>query len=330
MSVPDSAPFRAVFLGCGHYLPNRVVTNDELSAFLDTSDDWIRSRSGIRERRRAGEDETSASMAETAGRMAIADAGLDPGDIDLIVLATTTPDRTFPATATRVQRLLGIRSGFAYDLQAVCCGFVYGLAAAEVHLRCGRAKRALVIGSEVFSRLLDWEDRTTAVLFGDGAGAVVLAAEDADASERSASGLLAVRLRSDGAHEELLYVDGGVSTGNIGHVRMNGREVFRHAVRNLATISEETLAAAGIGIDDVDWLVPHQANIRIIESAARAIGLPRDRIVTTIAEHGNTSAASIPLALSTAVRDGRIRRGDLILAEAMGGGLAWGAALFRW
>ncbi len=319
---------RSVAVGCGHYLPSQVVTNDDLSRILDTSDEWIRSRSGIRSRRRAKDGETTADLAVAASRMALENAGLEARDLDLVVLATTTPDRTFPATATRVQHELGMTGGFAFDLQAVCCGFLYALAAADGHIRCGRSKRALVVGSETFSRLLDWSDRTTAVLFGDGAGALVLEAEEVEPS--APQGLLSVRLRSDGALGDLLYVDGGVATGNVGHVRMNGREVFRHAVRNLAAISEQVLEEAGIGVDDVDWLVPHQANIRIIESAARSIGMPREKIVTTIEEHGNTSAASVPLALSTAVQDSRIRRGDLILAEAMGGGLTWGAALLRW
>lgn len=319
---------RPVALGCGHYLPEQVITNDDLSRILDTSDEWIRSRSGIRSRRKVADGETTAEMAVEASRMAIEHAGLDAADVDLIVLATTTPDQTFPATATRIQSELGMKGGFAFDLQAVCCGFLYALAAADGHIRCGRSRRALVIGAETFSRLLDWSDRSTAVLFGDGAGAVVLGTEqDGESPER---GLLSIRLRSDGSLANLLYVDGGVATGNVGHVRMNGREVFRHAVRNLAAISEEVMQEAGIGVDEVDWLVPHQANIRIIQSAAKAVGMPRDKIVSTIAEHGNTSAASVPLALSTAVHDGRIKRGDLILTEAMGGGLTWGAALLRW
>ena len=323
-----SQPLRSVALGCGHYLPAQVVTNEDLSRILDTSDEWIRSRSGIRSRRRVSEGETTAHLAVQASRMALEDAGIEASDLDLIVLATTTPDQTFPATATRIQSELGMKDGFAFDLQAVCCGFLYALAAADGHIRCGRSRRALVIGAETFSRLLDWSDRSTAVLFGDGAGAVVLGAEEG--SDSTPRGLLAIRLRSDGTHGDLLYVDGGVATGNIGHVRMNGREVFRHAVRNLTSISEEVLEEAGIGVEEVDWLVPHQANIRIIQSAAKAVGMPSEKIITTIAEHGNTSAASVPLALSTAVHDGRIRRGDLILTEAMGGGLTWGAALLRW
>ena len=323
-----SGPVRSVALGCGHYLPEQIVSNDDLSRILDTSDEWIRSRSGICSRRRVAEGETTADLAVAASRMALDHAGLEAGDIDLIVLATTTPDQTFPATATRIQSDLGMKNGFAFDLQAVCCGFLYALSAADGHIRCGRSQRALVIGAETFSRLLDWSDRSTAVLFGDGAGAVVLGAEQDGISPQR--GLLCIRLRSDGTHGDLLFVDGGVATGNVGHVRMNGREVFRHAVRNLTSISEEVLQEAGIGVEDVDWLVPHQANIRIIESAARAVGVPREKIVATISEHGNTSAASVPLALSTAVHEGRIRRGDLILTEAMGGGLTWGAALLRW
>ena len=320
---------RSVPLGCGHYLPERVVTNEELSTRLDTSDEWIRSRSGIRSRRIAAEGETTADLAVAACHAALASAGMEAGEIDLLVLATTTPDRTFPATATRVQSMLGIRHGCAFDLQAVCSGFLYALATVDGFLRCGNAKNALVVGAETFSRILDWEDRSTAVLFGDGAGALVLQAREAEDGP-DAPGILATRLRSDGDLDGILYVDGGVATGDVGRVRMQGRELFRHAVRNLAEIAREVLDDAGVGIEEVRWMVPHQANLRIIEKTAAMLGLPPERLVVTIAEHGNTSAASVPLALSAAVADGRVQRGDLILTEAIGGGLTWGAALLRW
>ncbi len=318
---------RSVVLGCGHYLPERRVTNNELSESLDTSDEWIRTRTGIRSRRVAGEEETTADLAAAASRGALAGAGLEPEDIDLVVLATATPDQTFPSTATKVQSKLGMRRGYAYDIQAVCSGFLYALASADGQLRTGAARRCLVVGAETFSRILDWSDRTTAVLFGDGAGAVAL---EAAQERRGGSGLLAVKLHSDGAYNDLLYVDGGVASGRIGHVRMQGREVFRHAVRNLESSAKEVLDEAGVSVDDVDWVVPHQANIRIIHRAADSLGIPREKVIVTIEEHANTSAASIPLALSAAVADGRIKRGDLLLLQAMGGGLTWGAALLRW
>lgn len=318
---------RSVVLGCGHYLPERRVTNDDLSESLDTSDEWIRTRTGIRSRRVASEEETTADLAAAASRSALAGAGLEPDDVDLVVLATATPDQTFPSTATRVQNKLGMRRGYAYDIQAVCSGFLYALASADGQLRTGAAQRCLVVGAETFSRILDWSDRTTAVLFGDGAGAVALEAAQA---QRDSSGLLAVKLHSDGAYNDLLYVDGGVASGRIGHVRMQGREVFRHAVRNLESSAQEVLDEAGVSVDEVDWVVPHQANIRIIHRAADSLGIPREKVIVTIEEHANTSAASIPLALSAAQADGRIKRGDLLLLQAMGGGLTWGAALLRW
>ncbi len=317
-----------VALGCGHYLPRRIIANDDLAKTLDTSDEWIRTRSGICSRRIAEEGESTADLACAAARNALENAGIDSNSLDMLIVATTTPDRIFPATATRVQSALGMRGGFAFDLQAVCSGFLYALATADGYIRSGSARRALVIGAETFSRILDWSDRSTAVLFGDGAGAVVLEASDTSGLRRT--GILSVRLRSDGSHEDLLYVDGGVRTGRVGHVRMQGREVFRHAVRNLEEIAREVLDECEIEIGDVDWMVPHQANIRIINKTVDALGLPREKVVVTIAEHGNTSAASIPLALSTAVADGRIKTGDLVLFEAMGGGLTWGAALVRW
>lgn len=319
---------RSVVRGCGHYLPSRIVTNDELATTLDTSDEWISTRSGIRARHIAADGERTADLAVAAAQAALTHAQLEASDIDLLVLATTTPDRTFPATATTVQRELGMNGGFAFDIQAVCSGFLYALGTVDGYLRTGMARRALIIGAETFSRILDWSDRSTAVLFGDGAGAIVVEAQPANGPD--ARGIVAVQLRSDGQHEELLYVDGGVATGDVGHVRMHGQEVFRHAVRNLAEIARQVLDQAHVGIDDVDWLVPHQANLRIIAKTAETLGLPPERLVTTISNHGNTSAASIPLALSVAVADGRIQPGQLILTEAIGGGLTWGAALLRW
>lgn len=322
---------RSVALGCGHYLPERRITNDELAETLDTSDEWIRTRSGIRSRQVVAEDETTADIATAAARAALEHSQLEANDIDLVLLATSTPDQTFPATATRVQHALGMTRGFAFDMQAVCSGFLYALVTADSYLKSKAAHRVLVIGAETFSRILDWSDRSTAVLFGDGAGALVLEAREADESgDPNPPGILASRLRSDGNYNEILYVDGGVASGRIGHVRMQGREVFRHAVRNLQRIAEETIAEAGTGIDEIDWIVPHQANIRIINRAADSLGVPRERVVVTIADHANTSAASIPLALSTAVADGRIERGQLLLLEAMGGGLTWGASVVRW
>jgi len=296
---------------------------------VDTSDDWIAQRTGIHERHIAADNETTSDLALAAARPALEASGLDARDIDLIVLATTTPDRTFPATAVRVQKSLGMESGAAFDIQAVCSGFVYALAVADNFLRVGQAKRALVIGAETFSRILDWTDRGTCVLFGDGAGAVVLEAKSE--AEAAGRGIISTHLHSDGRFQDILYVDGGPSsTGTVGKLRMNGKEVFRHAVQRLSDVVEETLKANNLTSDDIDWLVPHQANQRIIDSTARKLGLPIERVVSTISRHGNTSAASIPLALAEAVGDGRIKKGDLILTEAMGGGLTWGSALIRW
>ncbi len=321
--------FRSVVTGCGSFLPSKIVTNDDLAKLVDTSDDWIAQRTGIHQRHIAGERENTSDLAIAASLSALDSAGLAGSDIDLLVLATTTPDRTFPATAVRVQKALGMQCGAAFDIQAVCSGFVYALAVADNFLRVGQAKRALVIGAETFSRILDWEDRTTCVLFGDGAGAVVLEAKtEAEAAGR---GIISTHIHSDGNYEDILFVDGGVSsTGSVGKVRMNGKEVFRHAVHRLAEVVEETLAANNLDAGAIDWLVPHQANQRIIDGIARKLDLSGDRVVSTIAKHGNTSAASIPLALAVAVGDGRIRPGDLVLTEAMGGGLTWGAALIRW
>ncbi len=316
---------RARIVGTGSYLPARVVTNAELAARLDTSDAWIVERTGIRERRIAAEGELTSDLGTHAARHALEAAGLAPNDIDLIVLATATPDETFPATATAIQAKVGMTRGAAFDVAAVCSGFIFALSVAESLLRTGAGRTALVIGAETFSRILDWEDRGTAVLFGDGAGAVVLRMEEGEA------GILATRLRTDGRHSRLLYVDGGPSsTRTTGHLRMAGREVFRHAVVNLAEILAETMAAAGLPLSAIDWLVPHQANARIIDATARKLGLPMDRVILTVDRHANTSAASVPLALDEAARAGRFRPGDLVALEAMGGGFAWGAAAVRW
>ncbi|MBM3951718.1 MAG: ketoacyl-ACP synthase III [Rhodospirillales bacterium] len=323
---------RSVALGCGSYLPERVVTNAQLSNIVATSDEWIVERTGIRERRIAADGEMTSDLALAAARRALEHAGVKADDIDLIILATTTPDRTFPATATRVQAMLGLKTGAAFDVQAVCSGFVYALAVADGMIRSGQARTVLVIGAETFSRILDWSDRTTSVLFGDGAGAVVLRADKTNgAGNGKTRGILSTHLHSDGTHADLLYVDGGPSsTGTVGRVRMHGREVFRHAVINLAQVVDEALAANGLSRSDIDWLVPHQANKRILDSTARKLGLPESRVVVTVERHANTSAASIPLALDEAVRDGRIRQGNLLLMEAMGGGFTWGASLIRW
>ncbi|WP_353204289.1 beta-ketoacyl-ACP synthase III [Sphingomonas sp.] len=319
---------RSVIIGTGSALPARRVSNAELAETVDTSDEWIVERTGIRFRHIAGPDETTATLAADACRAALGSAGLSADAIDLIVLATATPDQTFPASATKVQAMLGINDCVAFDVAAVCSGFLYALQVADSMLRSGAARRALVIGAETFSRILDWEDRTTCVLFGDGAGAVVLEAqEDAGSAGR---GILAMRLHADGRHNDLLYVDGGPSTtGTVGKVRMKGREVFRHAVVNLAAVMTETLAVAGLGADDVDWVVPHQANARILDATARKLHLAPEKVVVTVDQHANTSAASVPLALDTAVKDGRIKQGDLIVLEAMGGGFTWGAAVVR-
>ncbi len=321
---------RSVVVGCGHHLPRNVVTNADLAARIDTSDEWIAERTGIRERRIAGEGETTSSLALEAARAALSDARLAPGDIDLIVLATATPDYTFPSTATQVQAGLGITHGAAFDVHAVCSGFVYALATADNFLKAGSHNRALVIGAETFSRILDWHDRTTCVLFGDGAGALVLEAQDGEGGITD-RGILSTHLRSDGRHLEKLYVDGGPSsTMTTGHLRMEGKEVFRHAVTNLADIIEEAFRATGLKADDIAWFVPHQANRRIIDATAKKLSIDPARVVVTVEKHGNTSAASIPLALATAYGDGRIKKGDLVLMEAMGGGFTWGSALVRW
>jgi len=318
---------RSVIRGSGSALPRTIVSNAELAGRVDTSDEWIVERTGIRQRYIADDDETTSSLAIDASRKALEAAGLDAKDIDLIVLATATPDQTFPATATIVQHALGCNGGIAFDVAAVCSGFLYALASADSMLRTGMAKRALVIGSETFSRILDWEDRTTCVLFGDGAGAIVLEALDV---AEDGPGVLATKLHADGAHNELLYVDGGPSTTQtVGKLRMRGREVFRHAVVNLASVLEETLAEAGLGSDDIDWVVPHQANARILDATARKLALPAEKVIVTVDRHANTSAASVPLAFDTGVRDGRIKPGDLVMFEAMGGGFTWGASLVR-
>jgi 3-oxoacyl-[acyl-carrier-protein] synthase-3 len=321
---------RSVVLGCGSYLPNQVLTNADLARKVDTSDEWIVQRTGIHERRIAAPGEFTSHMAVHAARAALAHAHLDAKAIDLIVLATSTPDNTFPASAVAVQSELGMTHGAAFDLQAVCSGFVYGLSTADALLRSGAYTRALVIGSETFSRILDWTDRTTCVLFGDGAGAIVLEAQDQPGT-RDDRGVLTVRLRSDGRHKSKLYVDGGPSsTGTVGHLRMEGREVFRHAVAMITDVVEDAFKVAGYNVADIDWFVPHQANKRIIDGSAHKLGIDPAKVVTTVDRHGNTSAASIPLALADAVADRRIKRGDLVLLEAMGGGFTWGAALVRW
>ena len=318
---------RSVICGSGSALPAQRVTNADLAARIDTSDEWIVERTGIRQRYIAGEGETTATLATQAARRAIEAAGMEPGSIDLIVLATATPDQTFPATATIVQDNLGCNGGIAFDVAAVCSGFLYALATADSLLRTGMAQRALVIGAETFSRILDWEDRTTCVLFGDGAGAIVLEAQDV---AEDGPGVLHSCLHADGAHNELLYVDGGPSTTQtVGHLRMKGREVFRHAVVNLANVLNEVLDGTGLTPGDIDWVVPHQANARILDATARKLGLPAEKVIVTVDQHANTSAASVPLAYDTAVRDGRIKPGDLVMFEAMGGGFTWGATLAR-
>jgi 3-oxoacyl-[acyl-carrier-protein] synthase III len=324
---------RSYIAGCGSYLPARRVTNDELAETVDTTDEWIVSRSGIRARHIAADGELTSDLAYEAAIRALEHADTDPDDLDLVIVATTTPDRTFPATATKVQAKLNMKNGAAFDIQAVCSGFIYALSVADNFIRAGQAKTVLVIGAETFSRLLDWEDRTTCVLFGDGAGAVVVKAdpENSAGAGANARGILSTHLHSDGKHADLLYVDGGPSsTQTTGHVRMIGKEVFRHAVVNLAAVVDEALDANGLNRDDLDWLVPHQANKRILDSTAKKLGMAEDRVVITVDRHANTSAASIPLALDEAVKDGRIQAGQLILLEAMGGGLTWGASLVRW
>lgn len=320
---------RAVVKGVGHYLPERMVPNAELEALVETSDEWIKSRSGIERRHFAAKGQTTADLGTRAAQAALADAGLSPSDIDAIIVATSTADLTFPSCATMIQAELGMTNGFAFDVQAVCAGFVYALTNANALIVSGQANRVLVIGAEIFSRLLDWNDRSTCVLFGDGAGALVLVGEEGkgDTSDR---GILATDLHSDGRFRDLLYVDGGTSTGTTGHLRMEGREVFRHAVEKLAETAHTALAKVGLSGGDVDWIVPHQANIRIIEATAKRMQLPMDRVVVTVQDHGNTSAASIPLALSVGRARGQIKTGDLIVTEAIGGGLAWGSVVLRW
>lgn len=321
---------RSVVQGCGSYLPARVVTNADLAKTMDTSDEWIQQRTGIRQRHIAAEGEMTSHLALKASERALEHAGLKASDLDLIVLATATPDETFPATATRVQAALGMTKGAAFDVQAVCAGFVYGLSVADSLIKNGLASTALVIGAETFSRILDWDDRGTCVLFGDGAGAVVLKSEQG-AGTTADRGVLANALHSDGRQHDILYVDGGPSsTRTTGFLRMEGKEVFKHAVVNMAAVVGEVLAKAGLETKDIDWLVPHQANKRIIDSTGRKLGLPPERVVVTVDRHANTSAASIPLALDAAVKDGRIKKGDLLLLEGIGGGLAWGASLVRW
>lgn len=320
---------RSVILGTGSALPVHRVDNHELATRVETSHDWIVERTGIHYRHIAGEGETTTTLATDAARAALDAAGLDASEIDLIILATATPDQTFPASATVVQANLGITSGFAFDIAAVCSGFLYAIVVADNMLRGGAARRALVIGAETFSRILDWEDRTTCVLFGDGAGAMVLEAQDVDGDAEQ--GILASRLHADGRHNSLLYVDGGPSTtGTVGKLRMRGQDVFRHAVTNLAGVLKEVLEEGGVASADLDWVVPHQANARILEATARKLGLPAEKVIATVDRHANTSAASVPLAFDVAVRDGRIKRGDLIVLEAMGGGFTWGACLLRY
>ncbi|MCS3730143.1 beta-ketoacyl-ACP synthase III [Bradyrhizobium betae] len=322
---------RSVVLGCGSYLPEQVVTNAQLAARIDTSDEWIVQRTGIRERHIAAEGEFTSHLAIKAAQAALTDAGLDAQSIDLIVLATSTPDNTFPATAVAVQHGLGINHGAAFDLQAVCSGFVFALATADNFLRTGAFKRALVIGAETFSRILDWNDRGTCVLFGDGAGAVVLEAQEQPGHAATDRGIVTTHLRSDGRHKAKLFVDGGPSsTQTVGHLRMEGREVFKHAVGMITDVIVDAFEATGLNADSIDWFVPHQANKRIIDASAHKLHIAPEKVVLTVDRHGNTSAASIPLALSVARKDGRIKRGDAVLMEAMGGGFTWGSALVRW
>ncbi len=321
--------FRSVIAGVGSCLPKKVLSNADLAKMVDTSDEWIRKRTGIKRRHIASDGETTANLGTDAAKRALEAAGMEAGDMDLLILATATPDLTFPATATMIQANLGMVRGFAFDINAVCSGFLYALATADSFIARGQARNALVIGAETFSRILDWEDRSTCVLFGDGAGAVVLSGQPG-APGMGERGIVHSYLRSDGRFTDLLYVDGGPSrTQTVGHLRMSGNQVFRHAITNISASIAKVLDDAGLTVSDVDWFVPHQANQRILEGISRRLGLPEDRVVSTVAEHGNTSAASIPLALDTAVRDGRIKKGDLVLMEALGGGFTWGAALVR-
>ena len=321
---------RTIITGCGSCLPKRVMKNSDFEGIVETSDEWIAQRTGIRERRIAAEGETTADLGEAAAREALADAGLTIADIDMIILATSTPNQTFPATAVEIQNRLGMHHGFAFDSQAVCSGFVFALTTADQYIRSGFVRRALVIGAETFSRILDWKDRTTCVLFGDGAGAVVVEAHEGNGGMDD-RGILAAALRSDGVHRDKLYVDGGPSTtGTVGHLRMEGREVFRHAVGMITDVIEAAYEQTGLGSGDIDWFIPHQANRRIIDASAKKLGIAPEKVVVTVERHGNTSAASIPLALCEAVRDGRVKRGDIVLFEAMGGGFTWGSVLVRW
>ena len=321
---------RTKVIGSGAYMPAKIVTNDDLAKRVDTSDEWIRERTGIRQRHIVADGERTSDLALAAARAAIQDAGIEVSDLDMVICATTTPDETFPATATIVQSKLGMTRGAAFDLQAVCSGFIYGLSVADNMIRGGQAKTVLLIGAESMSRLLDWSDRTTCVLFCDGAGAVVLQGYEGR-GDNADQGILNTRIFSDGRMHDMLYVDGGPSsTQTTGHLRMQGKEVFRHAVTNIAAAITASADAAGVAVADIDWFVPHQANQRILDGTGRKLGIPGERVISTVALHGNTSAASVPLALETAVRDGRIKRGDLILLEAMGGGFTWGAALIRW
>lgn len=327
---PRQTSLRSVVLGIGSYLPEQIVTNADLEARVDTTDEWIVQRTGIRQRHIADKSETTSTLATRAAEAALANAGMGAEDVDLIIVATSTPDYTFPAVATQVQAALDIRQGAAFDLQAVCSGFVFAVATADKFLASGTNKRALVIGAETFSRLMDWKDRTTCVLFGDGAGAVLLEAQEPNGELRQ-RGVLTSHLRSDGRHREKLYVDGGPSaTGTVGHLRMQGRDVFRHAVGMVTDVMHDAFNATGTGPDDLDWFVPHQANRRIIDASAEKLGIAPEKIVITVDRHGNTSAASIPLALAVAEADGRIKKGDLVMIEAMGGGFTWGSALIRW
>lgn len=320
---------RAVVKGVGHYLPERVVPNSEFEKTLETTDEWIRSRSGIERRHFAAEGEYTSDLAEIAARRALEDANMDADQVDAIVLATSTPDLTFPSSATMVQSKLGMTRGFAFDIQAVCAGFVYALSNANALIASGQAKTILVIGAETFSHILDFEDRSTCVLFGDGAGALVIQAEEGNGSSAD-RGILATDLHSDGRYKDILYVDGGVSTQSTGHLRMAGKEVFRHAVEKLTSTSESALSKAGLQNEDIDWIVPHQANIRIIQGTSKKLGMPNEKVIATVQDHGNTSAASIPLAMSVGKANGQIKEGDVVVACAIGGGLAWGAVALRW
>jgi 3-oxoacyl-[acyl-carrier-protein] synthase III len=321
---------RSVVRGFGAHLPDRIMKNSDLEGVVETSDEWIVQRTGIRQRHIAGEGETTASLGEMAARAALERAKMTPADIDLIICATSTPDNTFPATAVNIQNRLGMHHGAAFDVQAVCSGFIFALTTADSYIKSGLARRVLVIGAETFSRILDWNDRTTCVLFGDGAGAVVLEAAEGEGTTAD-RGVLTAHLRSDGAHRDKPYVDGGPSTtGTVGHLRMQGREVFKHAVGMITDVIEAAYAATGMGSEDIDWFVPHQANRRIIDASARKLGIDDSKVVVTVDHHGNTSAASIPLALAEAASDGRIKEGDLVLLEAMGGGFTWGSVLLRW